>query len=179
MIVTEEMTNAAQRVLIRYALAEDLGIKATNVTDELVDERLAEIRQDDEESRVDEPDLPSIDDVFTVMLTAAHDADERAERDRIRLRDQGNDLLNIRGMLSPNGWPRRVPDDVEMVPNVAPAIRWLLDELERLTELVAARGTAGLPDWDDGTCGDCADGKCHGGDPDDCGCARHSASVTE
>ena len=32
---------------------------------------------------------------------------------------------------------------------------------------------------DDGTCGDCADGKCHGTDPDDCGCARHEASVDD
>lgn len=30
---------------------------------------------------------------------------------------------------------------------------------------------------DDGTCGDCAEGRCHGGDPDDCGCDRHAASV--
>ncbi|MEU8035678.1 hypothetical protein [Streptosporangium sp. NPDC049078] len=29
----------------------------------------------------------------------------------------------------------------------------------------------------DGTCGDCATGKCHGTEPDDCGCARHDASV--
>lgn len=36
---------------------------------------------------------------------------------------------------------------------------------------------AGEPTGDDGTCGDCADGKCHGTDPDDCECARHSASV--
>jgi hypothetical protein len=30
---------------------------------------------------------------------------------------------------------------------------------------------------DDSLCGDCMDGKCHGGEPDDCGCARHAASV--
>jgi hypothetical protein len=30
---------------------------------------------------------------------------------------------------------------------------------------------------DDGLCGDCMDGKCHGTDPDDCGCDRHAASV--
>lgn len=29
---------------------------------------------------------------------------------------------------------------------------------------------------DDRTCGDCAEGRCHGGEPDDCGCDRHAAS---
>lgn len=36
-----------------------------------------------------------------------------------------------------------------------------------------------LPSWDDGTCGDCMFGRCHGTEPDDCGCARHEASVAE
>lgn len=31
-------------------------------------------------------------------------------------------------------------------------------------------------DWDDGTCGDCAEGSCHGSDPGNCGCDRHDAS---
>lgn len=30
---------------------------------------------------------------------------------------------------------------------------------------------------DDGACGDCATGRCHGTDPGDCGCDRHNASV--
>lgn len=29
----------------------------------------------------------------------------------------------------------------------------------------------------DRLCGDCTDGKCHGGDPEYCECARHAASV--
>lgn len=32
-------------------------------------------------------------------------------------------------------------------------------------------------DEDDDSCGDCASGKCHGGDPEFCECARHSISV--
>jgi len=32
---------------------------------------------------------------------------------------------------------------------------------------------------DDGTCGDCADGRCHGGEPGQCGCARHDASQVD
>jgi hypothetical protein len=34
-------------------------------------------------------------------------------------------------------------------------------------------------DTDDGTCGDCADGRCHGGEPGQCGCARHDASQVD
>lgn len=32
-------------------------------------------------------------------------------------------------------------------------------------------------DGDDGTCGDCMYGRCHGTEPEECGCARHEASV--
>lgn len=43
----------------------------------------------------------------------------------------------------------------------------------------SAGGTANAdPDiYDDGTCGDCATGKCHGTEPDDCSCARHDVSI--
>jgi len=34
-----------------------------------------------------------------------------------------------------------------------------------------------LPGWDDGTCGDCMFGRCHGTAPEACGCDRHDASV--
>lgn len=40
------------------------------------------------------------------------------------------------------------------------------------------RGTEGDVE-DDGTCGDCADGRCHGGEPGQCGCARHDASQVD
>ncbi|WP_326642970.1 hypothetical protein OG884_06015 [Streptosporangium sp. NBC_01755] len=39
-----------------------------------------------------------------------------------------------------------------------------------------APAPSGLAPWDDGTCGDCATGKCHGTESDDCGCARHEVS---
>jgi hypothetical protein len=64
---------------------------------------------------------------------------DKVERQRIELRDAGNDLLDVRGILSPNGFPRRVPADVPMVPTVAPAVEWLANEVDRLTELLAFR----------------------------------------
>lgn len=34
-----------------------------------------------------------------------------------------------------------------------------------------------IADKNAGLCGDCMDGKCHGGEPEDCECDRHAASV--
>ena len=51
-------------------------------------------------------------------------------RIRAKLIDLQNDALNIRGMLSPNGFPRRVP--MALGAELAPAIEWLLAENERL-----------------------------------------------
>ena len=56
----------------------------------------------------------------------------KIEDRRRRLVDAESDLLNVRGILSPNGYPRRVPADVEMVPAVAPAVQWLADEVDQL-----------------------------------------------
>lgn len=63
---------------------------------------------------------------------------EKHEADRVRLRDARNDLLNIRGILSPNGQPCIVPAGVEMVPTVAPAIQWLVDEVGKAHDAVNA-----------------------------------------
>lgn len=48
--------------------------------------------------------------------------------------------------------------------------RWNWTGVERVKQAVP---------WDDGTCGDCAERSCHGGDPDYCGCARHDASQAD
>lgn len=62
---------------------------------------------------------------------------------RGQLRDAHNDLLNIRGILSPNGQPRRVPPAVQMVPNAAPAVQWLADDRDMYRDRWnAARGDA-------------------------------------
>jgi hypothetical protein len=59
---------------------------------------------------------------------------ERAERHRIELRDASTDLGDIRGILSPNGLPQVVPASVPMVPAVAPAVQWVVEEMQRLRE---------------------------------------------
>jgi hypothetical protein len=63
---------------------------------------------------------------------------EKHEADRVQLRDAHNDLLDVRGILSPNGQSCRVPAGVEMVPTVAPAIQWLVDEVGKAHDAVNA-----------------------------------------
>jgi hypothetical protein len=55
-----------------------------------------------------------------------------SEDRRVQLRDAHNDLLNVRGLLSPQGRPDVTP--VPLVPTVAPAVEWLIAENERLRE---------------------------------------------
>lgn len=62
--------------------------------------------------------------------------EERSEKRRIRLAAAETDLLDVRGLLSPNGYPRRIPDEVDIRESIAPAVAWLLD---RVTELDADR----------------------------------------
>jgi hypothetical protein len=53
---------------------------------------------------------------------------DRIDRWRPELVAYQNDALNIRGILSPNGRPRRVP--MELGAELAPVVEWLIDELE-------------------------------------------------
>lgn len=71
--------------------------------------------------------------VAPALLAAVDEQAEKIERRRIRLVEAENDLLNVRGILSPNGYPRRLPADVDLVPNVAPAVEWLADRVDELT----------------------------------------------
>jgi hypothetical protein len=57
---------------------------------------------------------------------------ERIERHERELRAKSGDLVNIRGLLSPNGYPRVVPMDLGAT--VAPAVEWLIGERDRLAE---------------------------------------------
>lgn len=61
----------------------------------------------------------------------------RLTQDNARLRDElrtkGNDLLDIRGLLSPNGGDRVVP--FELGETVAPAVEWLIGRVARLNHL--------------------------------------------
>ncbi|GHF74166.1 hypothetical protein [Streptomyces thermodiastaticus] len=68
------------------------------------------------------------------------------ERHRARLVAAEADLLNVRGLLSPTGQPRRVPAEVEIHERVAPAVEWLLNrvaELEGDTEQSAPQAPQG------------------------------------
>ncbi|MEU6527836.1 hypothetical protein ABZ869_01425 [Streptomyces sp. NPDC046928] len=69
------------------------------------------------------------------VLRRLLDAEERIERRRTRLAKAEADLLEMRGLLSPNGGPRRIPAEVEIHEHVAPAVEWLLN---RVAELEAA-----------------------------------------
>lgn len=54
-----------------------------------------------------------------------------SESERVELRDKRTDLLNVRGILWPNGDPSRAPEPAD-VSVVAPSVQWLADEVERL-----------------------------------------------
>lgn len=60
---------------------------------------------------------------------------ERLESRRVRIVKAEADLLDIRGLLSPNGQPRRVP--MELGATVAPAVSWLIGRIAALTEDLA------------------------------------------
>jgi len=59
---------------------------------------------------------------------------ERSEKRRKRMAAAEGDLQDIRGLLAPSGAPRRVP--MELGERVAPAVEWLLAEVERLRGVV-------------------------------------------
>jgi hypothetical protein len=89
--------------------------------------------------------LPDWAGNIALWAADAHDAVQEllAELDRERVESEKRrqrmaaaeaDLLDIRGTLSPNGLPRRVP--MELGATIAPVIEWLLNECDELrTEL--------------------------------------------
>lgn len=102
------------------------------------------------------------------------------ERHRVELRDARNDLLDVRGILAPNGQPDVTP--VSLVPTVAPAVAWLAAEVARYQPAVIGSTNIGTPivlwmhacgfaesfgdDWrpEDGGCDACESGS---NDPSD------------
>jgi hypothetical protein len=52
---------------------------------------------------------------------------EREQQIRAELRDRRTEDLNLRGLLAPDGQPRRVP--MELGASLVPAVEWLLAEL--------------------------------------------------
>jgi hypothetical protein len=97
----------------------------------------AEVQRDQAYERVDE--LTAELGWIHAALGIEPDRDpvEVIEDRRVRLRDAETDLLNVRGILSPNGYPRRVPAYVDLVPTVAPAVRWVADRVDELEAHVA------------------------------------------
>lgn len=78
-------------------------------------------------------DLENVAQELDAALRSVEAEVERLRRDaRIHdeLRDKRTDLLNIRGVLSPAGEERKVP--FELGPEVAPAVEWLVAEVEQL-----------------------------------------------
>ena len=59
------------------------------------------------------------------------------ERRRVRLVACEADLGEMRGLLSPNGFPRRIPPEVEIHERVAPAVEWLLNRVSELEARLA------------------------------------------
>ncbi|MGW2210158.1 hypothetical protein [Streptomyces sp. NPDC001781] len=71
-------------------------------------------------------------------LKRVAELEAQRERRRVRLVAAEADLLEMRGLLSPNGQPRRIPTEVEIHERVSPAVEWLL---RRVAELEVAPAT--------------------------------------
>ncbi|GAQ52121.1 hypothetical protein [Streptomyces acidiscabies] len=71
------------------------------------------------------------------LLAKVAELKEQRERRRLRLIALSNDALEIRGLLSPNGFPRRVP--MPLGEKLAPVVEWLLN---RVAELETIAGSA-------------------------------------
>ncbi|MEU6597926.1 hypothetical protein [Streptomyces flaveolus] len=70
------------------------------------------------------------------LLDRVTELEAQRDRRRVRLIAAEADLLAVRGMLSPAGEARRIPDGIEIHERVAPAVEWLLN---RVAELEAER----------------------------------------
>lgn len=64
---------------------------------------------------------------------------QQRDRRRVRLIAAEADLLSVRGLLSANGEPRRVPANIEIHERVAPAVEWLLNRVAELERQLAAK----------------------------------------
>ena len=127
----------------RAAIAELIG-DARPATARLVEQLAKSVRDRREHEHPTWEDLYCLNLVSWMgermgpVLRRLLDAEERIERRRARLAAAESDLLTVRGLLSPNGGARRIPAEVEIHEQVAPAVEWLLN---RIAELEAAQGT--------------------------------------
>ncbi|MGJ5895114.1 hypothetical protein ACSCBZ_24640 [Streptomyces niveiscabiei] len=91
----------------------------------------------DEMQAAYEEDCARRDPATRKLLAEITELKEQRERRRLRLIALDNDALEIRGLLSPNGAPRRVP--MPLGKKLAPVVEWLLN---RVAELETLAGTA-------------------------------------
>ncbi|WP_280411707.1 hypothetical protein [Nocardia asiatica] len=64
--------------------------------------------------------------------TRVAELEERSEKRRVQLAAADEDLQQVRGALSPNGRPRRIPAEVDIRRSVVPAVEWLLARVDEL-----------------------------------------------
>lgn len=76
-----------------------------------------------------------IEQMFADAASSVDESVRTEQRLRSELRDARNDLLDVRGLLCPNGGDSVLPEHmVDIGERVAPAVEWLIDEVERLRE---------------------------------------------
>ncbi|MFE5090642.1 hypothetical protein ACFRCI_09605 [Streptomyces sp. NPDC056638] len=112
-------------------------------------------------ARTDVPELVAAVQLLTAevdgLRTRVAELEAQRDRRRVRLVALQNDALNVRGALSPNGEPRKVP--MPLGETLAPAVEWLLGRVAELEAAASAvRGqhyeVDGSPDGD-GYCIQC------------------------
>jgi hypothetical protein len=87
--------------------------------------------------------------VLENVVTYAAELEAQRERRRLRLVTAEADLLEMRGLLSPHGQPRRVPAEVEIHERVAPAVEWLLNRVAELEARITTARTEAIADVGD------------------------------
>lgn len=89
------------------------------------------------------PVLAGVLDEAERLRARVAELEAQRERRRVRLVACEADLGEMRGLLSPNGFPRRIPPEVEIHERVAPAVDWLINRVTEL-EVAAVEGRAAL-----------------------------------
>lgn len=100
----------------------------------LSDTRLTEIRERARRMVADKVTFASIQyaEDYSLLLAEVERLRTEAEQRRVELRDRRTEDLNLRGLLAPDGLPRRVP--MELGASLVPAVDRLLLELDRFRD---------------------------------------------
>lgn len=103
---------------------------------------------------------------FRAVVVEGEDAPivlDRAAFER-RVNERFDDAVRKLGAQPLRFWPATIGALHEQILNL-------------VSDLPGATQAETVDDGDDGTCGDCMFGRCHGTEPAECECARHEASV--